>query len=61
MYGGVDSRRLSGDGRTIDAEATFVAMVSVAVTAFVPFGVSVEGEKVQVLAAGSPEQAKETC
>jgi len=45
----------------MDAEATFVAMVSVAVTAFVPFGVSVEGEKVQVLAAGSPEQAKETC
>ena len=39
--------------------ATLVAMVNVVVAAF-PFGVTVEGEKLQVLAIGSPEQAKLT-
>ena len=43
-----------------DAEATLVAIVSVVDTAVVPFGVSVAGEKAQVLAAGNPEQAKLT-
>jgi len=36
-----------------------VAMVNVDVTAL-PLGVTVEGEKLQVLAIGSPEQAKLT-
>lgn len=39
--------------------ATSVAMVNVVVTAL-PFGVTVEGEKLQELASGSPEQAKLT-
>jgi hypothetical protein len=44
-----------------DAVATSVATVSVVVAALVPLGVTVDGEKVQVLAAGSPEQEKLTC
>ena len=37
------------------AAATLVLIVTVAVTAVLPLGVTVAGEKVQVLAAGNPE------
>jgi hypothetical protein len=40
---------------------TSVATVNVVVTALAPLGVTVAGEKAQVLAAGSPEHAKLTC
>lgn len=41
--------------------ATSVATVTVVIIAEFPFGVTVVGEKLHVLAAGSPEQAKLTC
>ena len=48
-----------GNGDCGEFIATFVWMVKVEVTAL-PFGVTVEGEKLHVLAAGRPEQAKLT-
>lgn len=54
-------RQLSGAGLVSDAVATFVATVSVVEAGPVPLRITVAGEKAQVLAAGSPEQAKLTC
>jgi hypothetical protein len=56
----IDLRRSNGAGLARDAEATFVAIVSVVVAVLVPFGVTVVGEKAQVLKAGNPEHAKLT-
>ena len=53
------SSRPNGDGAWSGVIATFVAMVSVEVAAL-PFGVTVDGEKLHVLAAGNPEQVKLT-
>jgi hypothetical protein len=49
----------NGDGACSGVTATFVAIVSVDV-AVLPFGVTEDGEKLHVLAAGKPEQAKLT-
>jgi len=54
-------RPVNGAGCVSDAVATSVATVSVVEATLVPFGVTVAGEKVQVLLAGSPEQEKLTC